>query len=72
MQNKKRKPGKPITHQKIKNVTTGDIFETFTEAADAIGGCRVGVYRCCNHIQRHHHKNQFIFLEEDQWETEEK
>lgn len=59
-----KKRGKPVTHPKVINITTGETYETFKEAAEAINGCRVGVYRCCNNIQRHHHNYIFKFEEE--------
>jgi len=61
MSEEKRKRGRPPTHPKVMNKETGDIFDTYTEAAKAIGGSRVGVYRCVTGMQKHHHGYHFIF-----------
>lgn len=60
---KQKKRGKPVTHKPVMNVETGDIFDTYTEAAEAIGGSRFGVYKCAIGIQSHHHGFHFIFVE---------
>lgn len=56
-----RKRGKPVTHPKIVCVDTGELFDTYTEAANAIGGSRWGVMRCCFKMQKHHRGYHFIF-----------
>lgn len=54
-----KKRGKPVTHPKVIDTTTGYIYNTYTEAANAINGCRVGVMRTCIGIQKHHHNHIF-------------
>ena len=58
---KKRKRGKPVTHPKVRNVTTGKLYDTFTEAAIDIRGDRTCVMRVCEGTQRHHKKNIFRY-----------
>lgn len=58
-----RKPGRPPTHNPIKNVETGDIFETYTEAAKAIDGDRTNVRRVASGTQSQHKGYHFIFVE---------
>ena len=61
-----RRPGKPPVHPKVMNLETGDIFDTFTGAADSIGGDRKNVARVCYGIQSHHKGYHFIFLPKDE------
>lgn len=63
-----RRPGKPVTHPPIKNLDTGDIFLTYTAAADAIGGSRFGVMRTCYRMQKHHKGFHFIFVRGKEYE----
>ena len=58
----KRKRGKPVTHPKICIIETGQIFDTYTEAAKSINGNRFGVYRCAIGIQKTHHGYHIIFI----------
>lgn len=55
------KRGRPVTHPKIENVTTGKVYSTYTEAAQAIDGSRFGVMRTCWRMQKHHHGYVFRF-----------
>lgn len=57
-----RKPGRPPTHLAVRNVETGDIFETYTEAAKAIGGDRTNVKRVAYGVQSHHKGYHFEFV----------
>ena len=57
----KRKRGKPIKHPKILDLTTQTIYNTYTEAANAVGGSRFGVMRCCEGLQEHHRGHIFVF-----------
>ena len=50
----KRKRGRPITHPKVLNVETGELYHTYTDAGEAIGGSRHGVRRTCEGTQKHH------------------
>lgn len=56
------KPGRPPAHLPIQNVETGDIFETYTEAAKAINGDRTNVRRVANGTQSQHKGYHFIFV----------
>ena len=56
------KPGKPPAHYPVMNLETGDIFETYTEAALAIGGDRTNVKRVAYGVQSHHRGYHFIFV----------
>lgn len=60
----KRKPGKPVTHPPVRNCETGETFETYTEAGEAVNGDRHGVRRCAEGTQRHHHDYHFEFVQE--------
>lgn len=58
----KRKPGKPVNHAPVILLETGEVFDTFTEAAKAIGGSRQGVRRVANGTQSHHKGRHFVYL----------
>ena len=58
-----RKPGRPPKHPPILNVETGDIFETYTEAAKKINGDRTNVRRVAYGTQSQHKGYHFIFVE---------
>ena len=58
---KTNKPGKPPTHPSVRCVETGEVYTTYTEAAKAVNGTRVGVSRCVLGIQKHHHGYHFKF-----------
>lgn len=60
----KRKRGKPIKHPKILDLTTQTIYNTYTEAANAVGGSRFGVMRCCEGVQRDHKGHIFVYYVE--------
>lgn len=60
------KPGKPLAHPPIKIVETGDIFATYTEAANSIGGDRTNIKRVAMGVQAHHKGFHFIFIQEDE------
>ena len=57
-----RKPGKPLQHPPVLNVETGDIFETYTEAAKSINGDRTNVRRVARGTQSQHKGYHFIFV----------
>lgn len=57
----KRKRGKPVTHPPIVHVESGKVYKEYTQAAEAIGGSRHGVRRCCEGTQRHHHGQHYIW-----------
>ena len=62
----KRKRGKPVTHPPILNIDTGQLFRTYTEAAESICGDRTSVMRVCEKVQSHHKGYHFrYFTEED-------
>ena len=56
----KRKPGRPVTHPNVACIDTGEVFKTYTEAAEAVGGSRYGVMRCCNGDLKSHHGHRFV------------
>ncbi len=56
------KPGKPPAHPPIVLVETGEIFDTFKEAADAIGGDKTNVRRVVYGIQASYKGYHFQFL----------
>ena len=58
---KEKKVGRPPNHPPIMLVETGEIFETYTEAAKAIGGDRTNVRRVAYGTQSHHKGHRFIF-----------
>jgi hypothetical protein len=60
----KRKPGRPVTHPPVKNIETGEVYETYTDAAKAVGGDRHGVRRVSEGTQTHHHGFHFEFKED--------
>lgn len=67
MEKKKRdKPGKPVTHPPVRVWETGDVFETYTEAAESTGCSRWGVMRTCEGVQQHSHGFHFVY----DWESE--
>lgn len=58
----KRKRGKPVTHPKVLHVESGKVYKEYTQAAEAIGGSRHGVRRCCEGTQKHHHGQHYIWI----------
>ena len=62
----RRGRGKPVVHPKVRNCETDEIFETYTEAAESVGGSRYGVMKTCWGIQRVHHGVRFEFIEEEE------
>ena len=56
------KPGKPPEHPRVRNIETGDIFVTYTEAAKAIDGDRTNVKRVIFGVQSHHKGYHFEFV----------
>ena len=57
-----RRPGKPPNHPPIVVLETGEIFDTFKEAADSIGGDGSNVRRVAYGVQSHHKGYHFCFL----------
>ena len=55
----KRGRGKPVVHPPVLCIDTGKVFKTYTEAAEAVGGSRYGVRKCCNGDLKSHHKYHF-------------
>lgn len=55
-------PGKPVTHLPVMHVETGNVYQTYTEAANAIGGNRWGVRYTAMHIQRNHKGQHFVYV----------
>ena len=55
----KGKRGRPVTHPKVLHIETGNLFNTYKDAGESIGGSRHGVRRCCEGTQKHHHGNHF-------------
>jgi len=57
-----KKRGRPPTHPKVIMLETGEIFDTFKEAADAVGGDKANVRRVVYGVQSHHKGYHFAFL----------
>lgn len=57
-----QKRGKPVKHPKIVDLSTGIVYNTYTDAAKDIGGSRYGVMRCCEGLQSHHKGHIFIYM----------
>lgn len=62
----KRKPGKPINHPPVVIKETGEEYDTYTKAAEAIGGDRFGVRKCAEGTQKHNNGYHISFKEEDE------
>lgn len=62
MESEKRPVGRPPNHRPIIDLTTGNVYATYAEAARAVGGFRNKVYLCCMGIQSQHHGHKFAFL----------
>ena len=60
----KRRPGRPVTHPRVVCLDDGRVFKTYTEAAEAVGGSRYGVMRCCTGYLKSHHNHHFKHFEE--------
>lgn len=56
------KPGKPPKHPRIVILETGEVFDTFKEVADAIGGDKSNVRRVVYGVQASHKGYHFKFL----------
>lgn len=61
---KHKRPGKPVNHPPIINLDTGEVFETYTEAGQSVGGSRFGVMKCCTGLQSNHYGYKFRFVKE--------
>ena len=57
-----KKPGKPPNHPPVLLLETGEIFGTYKEAAEAIGGDGSNVRRVAHGIQSHHKGYHFLLL----------
>lgn len=55
------KRGKPINHSPVVHEETGVIYESYSEAAKAVGGNRWGVRYCAMKIQRQHKGQHFSY-----------
>lgn len=59
----RRGPGKPVTHPNVACVELGCVYETYTKAAEAVGGSRYGVRKCCNGELKTHRGLRFVHTE---------
>lgn len=57
----KRRRGRPITHPPVRNLKTGKVYSTYTEAALDVGGNRYGVMRAAYGYQRTHMGDKWGF-----------
>ncbi len=57
-------PGRPPEHEPVVVWETGNVYETYTEAAQATGCSRWGVMRCCTGMQSDTHGYHFCFASE--------
>lgn len=62
MPNKYLKPGKPPNHPPVIILETGEIFDTYKDAANAVGGDGSNVRRVVRGIQSHHKGYHFALL----------
>ena len=60
----KRRPGKPVNHPPVIVKETGEEYDTYTEAAEAIGGDRFGVRKCAEGTQAHNNGYHIEFKED--------
>ena len=68
--NSKRKNGRPLEHNKpVRIVETGEVYDNYIKAADAIGGYRACVYLCLKGLRPRHMGYSFRY--EDDVEKEE-
>lgn len=51
--------------RRVKNITTGEIFESIVESAKAIGGQHSGVSKCLNGTRKHYKGCQFAYEREE-------
>lgn len=58
----KKKPGRPPTHPPVVILETGEVFDTFKEAAAAVGGDGANVRRVVYGVQSHHKGYHFALL----------
>ena len=56
------KPGKPVTHEPVMHVETGEIYKTYSEAAKAVDGNRWGVRYTAIGIQKSHKGQHFVYV----------
>ena len=57
-----KKRGKPLTHSPVLHVETGNVYETYTEAAKAVNGNRWGVRYTAMGIQSKHKEQHFVYI----------
>lgn len=65
MAKKYKNPGKPVIHPKVCCLETGEVFDTYTDAAKSVNGDRCGIRRCAEGIQSHHKGYHWIWYFED-------
>lgn len=54
--------GKPPVHDPVKHVETGEVYDTYTAAAKAIGGNRWGVRFTAMGIQDNHLGQHYVYV----------
>ena len=54
--------GKPVTHPPVRHIETGNVYDTYIEAAKAVGGNRWGVRYTAIGIQRSHKGQHFEYV----------
>lgn len=60
------KPGKPVVHPPLVDITTGKCYATFTDAAKDIHGDRTSVMRVCEGMQGHNKGHIFRYMTESE------
>lgn len=55
-------PGKPVEHAPVKHVESGQIYRTYSEAAEAVHGNRWGVRFTAMGIQGSHMGQHFVYV----------
>lgn len=53
-----------MTHPKVVCAETGEVFDTYKEAAQSVDGSRFGVMRCCTGVYKVHKGLHFEHLNE--------
>lgn len=62
---KKKYRGRAIEHKKIKIKETGEVFETYAEAARAIDGHKGDILLCLRGHRQKHKGYSFEYVDED-------
>lgn len=60
---KNKRRGRHIEHKPIKIIETGEIFETYSDAAKSINGHKGDILLCLRGLRRRHKGYSFMYVD---------